>query len=250
MGGLAAQAQLQLQKAKLPQILLGTSPFIGAGQFGVRSFLYYSRFYEQPANMVKIFSKAVDLGVRGVQLIPYPPVVKAAKSVWRDLGLELTIVGSVRSEDPNGDIGLLRDLRAVAMLLNGDLTDSHDHLKISELLNQIHQAGSLAGVVTHAPLFTLTWLQKADLDIDLVMLPFNKLGKFMDSTPEKVLEAARRIDKPLIGMKVLAAGDLAPREGLEYAFRKGLRMVAVGIASESEAVETFSVANEILKYQQ
>lgn len=247
MVSLAAQAQLQVQKAKIPQILLGTSPFIGAGQFGVRAFLYYSRFYEHPANIVKIFSKSVDLGIRGVQLIPYPPVVEAVKSVERDFGLELTIVGSVRSEDPYGDIGLLRDLRAVAMLLNGDLTDSHNLRKIRELLNQIHQAGSLAGVVTHAPLFTLTWLQKTDLDIDMIMLPFNKLGKFMDSTPEKVLEAARRINKPLIGMKVLAAGDLTPREGLEYVFKKGLKMATIGLASEKETEETLSIANELIR---
>jgi len=240
-----AQAQLQIQKAKIPQILVGTSPFIGAGQFGVRAFLYYSRFYEHPANMVKIFSKAVDLGVRGVQLLPFPPVVEAIKSVERDLGLELTIVGSVRSNDPYGDIGILRDLRAAAMLLNGDLTDSHDTRKISELLNQIHQAGSLTGVVTHAPLFTLTWLQKTDLEIDMIMLPFNKLGKFMDSTPERVLEAARRINKPLIGMKVLAAGDLTPREGLEYVFQRGLKVVAIGLASGKEADETLSIANEL-----
>jgi hypothetical protein len=240
-----AQAQLQIQKAKIPQILVGTSPFIGAGQFGVRAFLYYSRFYEHPANMVKIFSKAVDLGVRGVQLLPFPPVVEAIKSVERDLGLELTIVGSVRSNDPYGDIGILRDLRAAAMLLNGDLTDSHDTRKISELLNQIHQAGSLTGVVTHAPLFTLTWLQKTDLEIDMIMLPFNKLGKFMDSTPERVLEAARRINKPLIGMKVLAAGDLTPREGLEYVFQRGLKVVAIGLASGKEAAETLSIANEL-----
>lgn len=243
----AAQVQLQLQKAKIPQILVGTSPFIGAGQFGVRAFLYYSRFHEHPTNIVKIFSKAVDLGVRGVQLLPFPPIVEAVKSVERDLGLELTIVGSVRSEDPSEDIGLLRDLKAAAMLLNGDLTDSHNLPKIGELLNQIHQTGSLAGVVTHAPLSTLTWLQETDLDIDLIMLPFNRLGKFMDATPERVLEAALRINKPLIGMKVLAAGDLTPREGLEYVFQKGLKMVAIGIASESEVIETFSIANELLQ---
>lgn len=243
----AAQAQIQVQKAKIPQILLGTSPFIGAGQFGVRAFLYYSQFYEHPENIVTIFSKAVDLGVRGVQLLPFPPIVKAVKTVERDLALELTIVGSVRSEDPYRDIEILRDLRATAMLLNGDLTDSHNLSKISELLNQIHRAGSLAGVVTHAPLFTLTWLQKTDLGIDMIMLPFNKLGKFMDSTPEKVLETARRINKPLIGMKMLAAGDLTPREGLEYVFQKGLKIMAIGIASEAEAIETFSIANELLQ---
>ena len=247
MASSVTQANIQIQNAKTPQILLGTSPFIGAGQFGERAFLYYSLFYENPANIVKIIRQSVDLGVRGVQLIPFPPVVEAVKGVEHDLGLELTIVGSVRSENPSGDIGLLRDLRAAAMLLNGDLTDSHNLPKISELLNQIRQAGSLAGIVTHAPLSTLTWLQGTGLEVDLIMLPFNMFGKFMDATPGRVLEAALKINKPLIGMKVLAAGDLTPREGLEYVFRKGLKMVTIGIASEAEAIETFSIANELLQ---
>lgn len=247
MASSATQANIQIQNAKIPQILLGTSPFIGAEQFGVRGALYYSVFYEIPENIVKIIRQSVDLGVRGIQLIPYPPIVEAVKSVARDLGEELTIVGSVRAENPSKDIELLRDLEAVAMLLNGNLTDSHNLPKISELLGQIRQAGSLAGVVTHAPLSTLTWLRETGLEVDLVMLPFNLVGKFMDANPDMVLEAVLKLNKPLIGMKVLAAGDLTPREGLEYVFKKGFRTVAVGIASEAEAVETFSVANELLQ---
>jgi len=250
MAGLTAQAQIQAQRAKIPRILLGTSPFIGAGQFGSRAFQYYCHFYEHPENIVKIIGKSTDLGVRGIHVLPYPPVVKAIKLAEHDLKLELSVLGTVRSEDPYGDIEILQGLRAVAMLIHGEITDSHNQNKINELLNQIRQVGSLAGIVTHAPFSTLEWVQKAGIDIDMIMIPFNKLGKFMDSTPEKVLEVALRTGRLLIGKKVLAAGRLGPREGLEYAFKNGIKTVAVGIASESEAEETFSVATELLrKYQ-
>lgn len=251
MAGLTAQAQLQVQKARIPRILLGTSPFIGAGQFGSRAFQYYSHFYEHPENMVKIIGKSADLGVRGIHVFPYTPIVKAVKLAEHDLKLELTVLGTVRPEDPYGDIKILQGLRTVAMLLHAEITDSHNPNKINELLNQIRQSGSLAGVVTHTPLATLTWLQKADLEIGMIMLPFNKLGRFMDSTPDKTLEIARRIGKPLIGKKVLAAGELSPREGLEYAFKNGIKTVAIGISSEAEAEETFSIAHELSqKYPQ
>ncbi|MFQ6074099.1 MAG: hypothetical protein ACE5KC_02655, partial [Candidatus Bathyarchaeia archaeon] len=63
---LVAQFQLQVGKAKIPRILLGTSPFIGSGQFGSRAASYYEHFYGHPENIAKIILAAVDLGVTGV----------------------------------------------------------------------------------------------------------------------------------------------------------------------------------------
>jgi len=246
MASLTAQAQIQIQKAKIPRILLGTSPFIGAGQFGPRAYTYYSQFYEHPENIVKIISKSFDLGIRGIHLLPYPPVVEAVKSAERNLKLELNIFGTIRFESPESDIQVLQSLRATAMLIHGEITDLHKEKEINELLNQIRQAGSVAGIVTHKPYSTLQWLQKTELDPDIIMLPFNKLGKFMDSAPEKVLEAAQKLGKTLIGKKALAAGRLTPREGLEFVLQKGIKIVAIGVASEAEANETFSIANELL----
>ncbi|MCD4843866.1 MAG: hypothetical protein K8R25_05200 [Methanosarcinales archaeon] len=37
----------------IPQIMLSTSPFIGAGQFGARSMEYKRTFYGQPENRTK-----------------------------------------------------------------------------------------------------------------------------------------------------------------------------------------------------
>ncbi len=62
---LISQLQLQVGKARIPRILLGTSPFIGSGQFGSKASLYYTHFYENPQNIVKVMCKAVDLGVTG-----------------------------------------------------------------------------------------------------------------------------------------------------------------------------------------
>ena len=58
---LVSQLQLRVGKARIPRILLGTSPFIGAGQFGIRAQFYYEHFYQNPGNIVKIVIKAVGL---------------------------------------------------------------------------------------------------------------------------------------------------------------------------------------------
>jgi hypothetical protein len=240
---LVLQLQLQVGKARIPRILLGTSPFIEGGQFGSRAQIYYEHFYRKPGNIVKIVLKAVDLGVMGVQALPFRPVFRALKAVERELKERLTIVGTIGPDDPMNNIHDFQAFNTVAMLPHGEITDRRNSREILELLNNIHAAGYLAGLVTHEPLSTLNWLLKTDLDIDLLMIPFNKLGIFMDADPMRIAEVIKRLGKPVIGKKVLAAGYLPPKDALTYVAQSGcIDIVALGVASEQEAKETFTAA--------
>jgi len=230
-------------RAKIPRVLLGTSPFIGSGQFGGRAASYYDYFYKHPENIVKIILAAVDIGVTGVQALPYPPIFSALKAVERELKQNLTVVGTVGPDDPLDDISDYQRFHTVAMMVHGEITDERKLQKISELLNEIRAANCLAGLATHKPFSTLSWLLKTELDVDLVMLPFNRLGMFMDSAPAKTAEAIRKLGKPIVGKKVLAAGYLSPSDALSYIAEQGcIHMVALGVASEKEAKETFAAA--------
>ncbi|MCD6243465.1 hypothetical protein J7K06_07295 [Candidatus Bathyarchaeota archaeon] len=239
------QLQIQIGKAKIPRVLLGTSPFIGAGQFGSRAYLYYQKFYKKPEKIAKIILKAVDMGVTGIQALPYPPIFKAIKIAEENLKERLHVIATVGPENPVEDLKNFQNFNTIAAILHGEITDKKDKRKISELLNRIHYAGFLAGVTTHRPFSTISWLLKTELDMDLVMMPYNKLGMFMDAKPEKIAEKAALLHKPIIGKKVLAAGYLRPKEALEYACKSGLlSIVALGVASEKEAEETFKAAAE------
>jgi hypothetical protein len=237
------QLQIQIGKAKVPRILLGTSPFIGAGQFGSRAAFYYRHFYENPENIVKIICKAVDLGVTGVQVLPLPRIFSALNAAERELGEKLTIVGTIGPENPLGNIKEFQQFKTVAMLLHGQITDRRNTREIEKLLNEVHATNCLAGLATHFPSSTLNWLKEASLDVDLVMLPFNQMGMFMDAEPTKIAEKIRRLRKPIIGKKVLAAGYLHPKDALNYVAKQGcIDIVALGVASEKEAEETLSAA--------
>jgi len=241
--GLVSQLQLQVGKARIPRILLGTSPFVGAGQFGSRAQFYYNHFYQKPGNIVKLVLKAVDLGVTGIQALPFRPIFRALKAVERELKGSLTVVGTIGPDDPVSNIQDFQAFNTVAMLLHGEITDKRNSREISELLNKVHAAGCLAGLVTHEPLSTLNWLLKTDLNPNLLMVPFNKLGMFMDADPVKVAEAVRRLGKPIIGKKILAAGYLPPKDALTYVAQSAcIDIVALGVASEQEAKETFTAA--------
>ncbi len=240
---LISQLQLQIGKGRIPRVLLGTSPFIGSGQFGSRAALYHSHFYRNPQNIAEIIFKAVDFGVTGLQVLPFRPIFNALKAVEGKVKEKLTIVGTIGPDDPLENIRSFQVFNTVAMVLHGEITDSRDSLRISELLNSVHAAGYLAGLATHRPFSTLNWLLEAGLDIDLLMLPFNKLGMFMDADPVRVAEAIERLGKPVIGKKVLAAGYLSPQEALTYMVQLGcIDSVALGVASEQEVKETFAAA--------
>jgi len=243
-----SQFQIQVGKARIPRVLLGTSPFIGAGQFGSRAEKYYKKF-QHVENIVKVVRVAVDFGVLGVQVLPSPKVFEAISWVEAEVKDKLTIVGTVGLHDAVEEIKRFSEFKTVALLIHGNITDRKNTKLVSELLNQIHASNRLAGLVSHRPYATLKWLQKTDLtaDVDLLMLPFNKLGMFMDAEPAVLAHEILHLNKPVIGKKTLAAGYLTPRDAFRFiAENKCITMVAVGVASVEEAKETFAAAASLL----
>ena len=52
---LVSQLQFQIGKAKIPRILLGTSPLIGAGQFGRRA-TFYVNFESEEKGVLRYYN--------------------------------------------------------------------------------------------------------------------------------------------------------------------------------------------------
>ncbi len=243
------EGKLEVNDESLPRALLGTSPFIGAAQFGHRARLYRLDLYNQPENIIKIIMKSYDLGIRGVQLIPYPPVVDAVKSA-RENGCELSIIGTVRPGEEGEDIKLLSDMSADAMVLHGSITDSCNWDTIAGHLEAIKNEDSIPGLATHQPFRTTVKLLKSPiLDLfDIYMIPVNKLGYlmdtdvFMDKERFEFAKLINRLDKKVIVKKTLAAGILTPEDAFNFLKTVDYAdMITVGIASEAEAEETFDL---------
>ncbi len=234
----------------IPRILLGTSPFIGSTHFGHRARLYQLDLYNQPENILKIIKKAYELGVHGIQLIPYPPVVDAVK--WaRDEGCKLNIVGTVRPDKEEEDIKLLSELDATVMLLHAAITDNNNDWNIiSHCLKIIKMENSVPGLVTHSPFQTTKKLLSSPiLDLfDVYMIPLNRIGYlmdtdvFMDKERAELRDLIINLDKTIIANKTLAAGILSPHDAFDYLETVDfVDLMTVGIASEVEAVETFGL---------
>lgn len=234
---------------KIPRKLLGTSPFIAAGQFGHRARLYQLDLYNQPKNILKIIRKSYQLGVTGIQVIPYPPVVEAIK--WAgDEGCKLEIVGTVRPDRVQEDIKLLSEMESGAMLLHAMITDRCEWDSMVKHLKSIEEENAVPGLVTHTPFRTTRKLIDSPVHdfFHLYMVPLNKIGYLMDTDVFMEQERAefryliKKLDKRVIAKKTLAAGIIAPDDA--FNFIKTLDYadaITVGIASEAEAVETFGL---------
>lgn len=243
------EGNIEVCGREIPRILLGTSPFIGASQFGHRSRLYQLDLYNHPENILKIIRKSYDLGVKGIQLIPYPPVVKALK--WaQDEGCVINIVGTVRPDQEEEDIKLLSELGASSMLLHAVITDKYDWNFMERNLQLIADERAVAGLVTHLPFRTTEKLLESPvLDLfQIFMFPVNQLGYLMDCDTygaekrAEIREMTLKLNKTVIAKKIMAAGILKPDDAFNYLKTLDyVDMVALGIASEEEAQETFNL---------
>lgn len=240
---------IEINGQKLPRTLLGTSPFIGAPQFGHRARLYILDLYRKPEAMASIIAKSYQLGVRGIQLLPYPPVVEALQ-IARDEGFPMDIVATIRPDPEEGvdDVELLTQLDAKAILLHASVTDQCNWDLLGEKLDVINDSGAIPGLVTHTPFKTTRKLLDSPVlnDFQIYGVPVNRLGYLMDCDthgPEdraKFRELIMNLDKTVMAKKVLAAGIMTPDDAFDYLKTLDfVDIVAVGIASEVEAEETF-----------
>lgn len=241
------QGYIEIDGHKLPRTLLGTSPFVGASQFGHRARLYILDLYRKPEAMARIMIKSYQLGVRGIQLLPYPPVVEALKMA-SDEGCPLDIVGTVRPQEENDDLELFSNLGAKAIMLHADITDRENWDYIGKKLDEINDTGAISGLVTHMPFKTTKKIIESPIgnDFQLYMVPVNRLGYLMDCDThgpderEHFREMIHELGKTVIAKKVLAAGIMTPDDAFDYLKKLDyVDMVALGIASEDEAEETF-----------
>lgn len=250
VGELLRNSWVELSGVELPRALIGTSPFIGAGQFGRRASSYHSRFFNKPLAVAEVLSAAVELGVSGIQALPYPFIIEAIRRVEADTGVELAVVATIGPYDPSGDLALFEGLDVRAFLTHGALTDGPAWPGLGELMEEARSSGALAGYVTHRPMRALRRISSGELPRpDVVMLPFNALGYMMDAPAEAVIDELRRLGLKAIGKKVLAAGRLRPEEALRFVlhYDKFIVSLAIGVAAVEEVRETFGILADLLR---
>ena len=232
-----------INEIEIPRVMLGTSPFLGAGQFGPRARRYYQHFYLNPSNITNLIVEAAEFDITWVQAIACAPIAKAIEEARRRAKRQIQIAATVGVEQFEPELELMKNLNAKIILTHARITDRLDS-NFRNCINRISNI-AIAGVVTHNPGIVIPKLSNYD-QVKIIMAPINLAGWFMSPSVSSTLEAISSTDKIVIGKKTLAAGLLQPREALEYVAQY-VYGVAIGVASTGELKETFGIAKQIWK---
>ncbi|MHC1566384.1 MAG: aldo-keto reductase family protein [Candidatus Syntropharchaeia archaeon] len=226
---------------KIPRILFGTSPFIGAGQFGERTFEYRRRFYGNPENMTTLFVKSAQFGVSAVQLIAYEPLVKALEKAEKEAGNFFVLAAIIENFEESME--LLSSLSPEAISIHARFCDCSDP-RLDGWIEKIRNAGAIPVASTHDPARSIPVLE--EIDFDGYLTPLNPVGYGMGDF-DGTLKAIKNTSRTIIAMKTLAAGELKPDKDLFEFVYSYADAAAVGITSVEEMEETYSKMREALK---
>jgi hypothetical protein len=244
---------IKVGKTIIPSVLIGTSPFFGAGQFEEKAYTYREKFLNHPEKMAEIFIEAVKLGIPAVQLIPYPTIVEALEIARKETNVKIAIVGSLLPNNIQESLETLASLEPQAIMVHGAITDERNPSLLKKWINKIKELGLLTGVVSHEPAKTLPWLDKnhEELNYELIMLPINISGYITGKNTAKVLQWVEKTKKTVIAMKTLVESNTTIKEALTYSMlQKNVKAIAVGITSKNEAKETLTTLKTLLKEKQ
>jgi len=231
---------------RVPKLMLGTSPFIGAGQFGRKAYEYRKMFFYNERNMERLFIKSAKLGVKAVQLIVYEPLVNALNAAQREIGEKFFVAATIPSGQKfEKDLELIKPLKPEIVAIHALFCDALDH-RLLGWIKEIRELGASPAASTHYPGETIEELDRAGFEFDVYLAPVNPVGYAMEPNRERTLKALEATDKHVIAIKPLAAGSLKPSESLFTFIYQYAGSISVGIVSEKEMEETYSIAQKVI----
>ncbi len=263
---------LKFKEKDIPRVILGNAPFLADAYFGHRTRLYNLDLLRNPKRVAGIIEKSYDLGVRSINLANNDNLLKAFK-IATDNGVDMKVVSTLGKTDMNyvfpdynqareeatikEDIEKLAQFDNSVMLIDEFLVDAYDWDYLTKILEAINDEGINAGLITSFPYKTTEKLLDSPLVedkslFDFYMVPVNKVAYMMDcddfreNNQIKLANLLKDINKKIIINKILATGIQQPKEAFE--FLKTLDyvdMLAIGIASEIEAEQTFTTLKEV-----
>ncbi|MHA1279910.1 MAG: hypothetical protein ACTSQI_07925 [Candidatus Helarchaeota archaeon] len=236
---------IQLESKQIPRISIGTSPFIGAGQFGQLGLIWRSSFLHDAEKVAELMKLSYINGAKGVEAIPVGRILDAT-SIVKEKYHDFTILSSTfwESRENYYLIDKLIAIDAEIIFLHGSISDLRDVNLIRPLLTKIRSAGKIPGIATHYPHRTIPFIHENKLDSPAILLPFNVRGEFMGEQ-KKVEQLVDSLDYFFMAMKPLAAGKIPPKKAFPYFKEHNISAVTIGMVTKEEIIETVAEARKV-----
>ena len=222
---------------------MGTSPFIGAGQFGYKAFEWRRKFLNNSKAMLEILEASYAEGARGIEVIPSGKILEAAQ-IMSEIYNDFVITGSTYpGADPKIDV--LIEKGAKLIFVHGMVSDDKGP-NLIKLLDDISGYGIIPGIATHEPIPTIRYCIENSLNVRVFLIPFNLDGFLMGNKKELEELVDNTHNFYFIAMKTLAAGMIKPKMAFQYIANHNMCAVTIGLVSKQQAEESTKIALKLL----
>ena len=229
-----------------------------------RDLIYVSsllRQYFTDDKVMETFEICEECGINTAILRLDEHCIRIMNKYWNNRGGKLQWIAQVKmtSDDPTGEAKAAIDNGAIGAYVHGGVADTFVEKGRVDLLGKavefIKQNGAIAGIGGHNVEVPMA-CEEASIGVDFYMKTVHKSDYWSfteervkdnvwSANPEKTVEFMRKVDKPWIAYKVMAAGAIHPRDGFKYAFENGADFICAGMF-DFQVREDVIIARDIL----
>ena len=213
-----------------------------------RDLIYVSsllKSYFSDEKVMETFEICEETGINTAILRLDEHCIRIIKKYWNNRGGELQWIAQVKmpNADPMSEAKKAIDSGAVGVYVHGGVADGWVELGRADILGKavdfIKQNAAIAGVGGHSVQVPMA-CEKEGLDVDFYMKTLHshkywsaerqpENDNIWSKTPEETIEFMKKVDKPWIAYKVMAAGAIHPREAFKYAYENGADFICAGM---------------------
>ena len=237
-----------------------------------RDLIYVSSLlkrYFTDEKVIETFEICEECGINTAILRLDEHCIRIMNKYWNNRGGKLQWIAQVKmtSDDPTGEAKAAIDNGAIGAFVHGGVADTFVEKGRVDLLAKavefIKRNGAIAGIGGHKVEVPMA-CEEAGVGVDFYMKTLHK-DDYWSATPkehrpavglpehdnmwcvepEKTVDFMKKVDKPWIAYKVMAAGAIHPRDGFKYAFEKGADFICAGMF-DFQVREDVIIARDIL----
>jgi hypothetical protein len=229
-----------------------------------RDLIYVSSLlnnYFTDDKVMETFEICEECGINTAILRLDDHCIRIMNKYWNNRGGKIQWIAQVKmtSKDPTGEAKAAIDNGAIGAYVHGGVADTFVEQGRVDLLGKavefIKRNGAIAGVGGHNVEVPMA-CEEASIGVDFYMKTVHKSDYWSftkervkdnvwSADPEKTVEFMKKVDKPWIAYKVMAAGAIHPRDGFKYAFENGADFICAGMF-DFQVREDVLIARDIL----
>ena len=213
-----------------------------------RDLIYVSsllRNYFTDEKVMETFEICEEVGMNTAILRLDEHCIRIINRYWNNRGGKLQWIAQVKmtTDDPTGEAKKAIDNGASAVYVHGGVADKYVANGRADLLGKavdfIKQNGAIAGVGGHSVQVPMA-CEKEGLNVDFYMKTLHsheywsadrqpENDNIWSKTPEQTIELMKKVKKPWIAYKVMAAGSIHPKQAFKYAYENGADFICAGM---------------------